>query len=246
MTEQDVNTVDDIEETETKNEEDVSTDPNLAVKVSMDRMYRWTRHVYDASRKYYLLGRDELIKKLDPNANDIIIEAGCGTARNLVKMAKTYKTCSFFGFDASDEMLKTAFKSLDQENLVEDVPIAQGYAQDFDPKATFRIEQQPDIYVFSFALSMIPPWKETIDHTLNLLRKNGEIHIVDFGDQAGLPPWFRKFLYWWLDKFHVHYRPELLDYIKELAAQGKVDLHLEPLYKGYSYYAVLTKKADEA
>ena len=48
---------------------------------AMDRMYRWTRHVYDASRKYYLLGRDHLIQKLKPAKTDLVCEVGCGTAR---------------------------------------------------------------------------------------------------------------------------------------------------------------------
>lgn len=247
MTDNDLEQAEKTENTEqeTESEEEEVYDPNQNVKDSMDNMYRWTRHVYDASRKYYLLGRDKLIKDLDPNPNDIIVEAGCGTARNLVKMAKTHPTCHFFGFDASDEMLKTAFQSLDKENMVEDVPIAQGYAQNFDPKYTFGLEQQPNTYVFSYALSMIPPWKESVDHTLKLLNEGGEIHVVDFGDQAGLPEWFRKFLYWWLDKFGVHFRPELLEYFKELEAAGKVDLKIEHLYKGYSYYAVLTKRPEE-
>ncbi|MDH4412604.1 MAG: SAM-dependent methyltransferase, partial [Rhizobium sp.] len=31
----------------------------------MDRMYRYQRHIYDLSRKYYLLGRDHMIAGLD-------------------------------------------------------------------------------------------------------------------------------------------------------------------------------------
>ena len=30
----------------------------MATTEEMDKMYRWTRYVYDFSRKYYLLGRD--------------------------------------------------------------------------------------------------------------------------------------------------------------------------------------------
>ena len=37
---------------------------------AMDRMYRWTRHVYDASRKYYLLGRDALIGDIKAQSQD--------------------------------------------------------------------------------------------------------------------------------------------------------------------------------
>ena len=31
----------------------------------MDGVYRWQRHVYDVTRKYYLLGRDRMIEGLD-------------------------------------------------------------------------------------------------------------------------------------------------------------------------------------
>ena len=39
---------------------------------AMDRMYRWTRHVYDASRKYYLLGRDALIGELNVQPGETV------------------------------------------------------------------------------------------------------------------------------------------------------------------------------
>jgi len=35
----------------------------------MDRMYRYQRHIYDLTSKYYLLGRDRLIATLDPEAH---------------------------------------------------------------------------------------------------------------------------------------------------------------------------------
>jgi len=46
----------------------------------MDRMYRYTRHVYDLSRKYYLFGRDRLLRKMQIAEGDRVIEVGCGTA----------------------------------------------------------------------------------------------------------------------------------------------------------------------
>ena len=51
----------------------------------MDRMYRRQRHIYDLSRKFYLLGRDEAIARLRPAPGDKVLEIGCGTGRNLVK-----------------------------------------------------------------------------------------------------------------------------------------------------------------
>ena len=50
----------------------------------MDRLYRHQRHIYDLTRKYYLLGRDELIAELDPPPHGTVLEIGCGTGRNLL------------------------------------------------------------------------------------------------------------------------------------------------------------------
>ena len=38
----------------------------VAMSNLMDRIYRRQRHLYDSTRKYYLLGRDRLIERLSP------------------------------------------------------------------------------------------------------------------------------------------------------------------------------------
>jgi len=102
--------------------------------------------------------------------------------------------------------------------------------------------QQPfDKIFFSYALSIIPPWRESIDHALRVLKPGGEIHIVDFGGQDEMPPRFRKFLFWWLKKFHVKHRPEVADYLRRLQLEKSGTLSYEPLYRGYAYYAVFKK-----
>ena len=40
----------------------------------MDAIYRTQRHFYDLTRKYYLLGRDRLIRRLDPPKGGSVIE----------------------------------------------------------------------------------------------------------------------------------------------------------------------------
>ena len=74
----------------------------------MDRLYRRQRHLYDFTRKYYLLGRDRMIQRLSPPAGSRVLEIGCGTARNLVVAAHAYPDVHFFGIDISTEMLDTA------------------------------------------------------------------------------------------------------------------------------------------
>ncbi|MQX34930.1 class I SAM-dependent methyltransferase [Roseospira navarrensis] len=207
----------------------------------MDRIYRQQRHIYDLTRKYFLLGRDRLIRDLGAADGETVCEVGCGTARNLVKMAKAWPRARLMGLDASAAMLETARGKLDRAGLGERVPLAHALAQDFDPQALFGLDRPLDHVVFSYSLSMIPPWRDSVDHALGLVRPGGRIHIVDFGDQAGLPGWFRAVLYWWLGLFHVHYRPELVAYLREIHAEGRAHVAITPLYRGYAFSAVLTR-----
>ena len=54
----------------------------------MDKVYRHQRHFYDFTRHYYLLGRDRLIRELNITPGESVIEIGCGTARNLIRIAQ--------------------------------------------------------------------------------------------------------------------------------------------------------------
>lgn len=212
------------------------------MKEAMDRMYRWTRHVYDASRKFYLLGRDKAIERLGAKPDELVCEVGCGTARNLIKMARHYPKARFFGLDASDEMLKTARSNLEKAGLCCSVPVTQAFAQSFSLENHFNLKDQHfDKFVFSYALSIIPPWRESVDHALKLLPSGGEIHIIDFGSQSGLPRLFRSFLFWWLKQFHVFYKPEIESYLRQMAAEKQGTLAFENLYGGYCYHAVFKK-----
>ena len=61
----------------------------------MDKMYRRQRYFYDLTRKYYLLGRDRLLEKINVRAGENILEIGCGTGRNLIILAKKFPGANF-------------------------------------------------------------------------------------------------------------------------------------------------------
>src|SRR6201996_9318536 len=103
----------------------------------MDDMYRRQRHIYDLSRKFYLLGRDEAIARLRPAPGDAVLEIGCGTGRNLIKLAQTYPKSRLFGLDVSREMLATAAASTARAGLASRIAFAQGDATAFDSQSLF-------------------------------------------------------------------------------------------------------------
>jgi S-adenosylmethionine-diacylgycerolhomoserine-N-methlytransferase len=205
--------------------------------ILMDKMYRHQRHIYDLTRKPYLLGRDRLIENLSPPAGGAVLEIGCGTARNLIRAARAYRGVHFYGIDVSSVMLAQAQSSIDRAGLGQRIILAQGDAASFDPQVLFGRKQFDRIFI-SYALSMIPPWQETLVHAFDLLAPHGSLHLVDFGDQAGLPIWFRKALKHWLDLFDVVPRVEITRELRAEARARGLMLSHQALYRGYAFHAI--------
>jgi len=206
----------------------------------MDRMYRRQRYIYDLSRKFYLLGRDAAIAEIRARPADAILEIACGTARNLVKLARAYPQSPCCGLDVSAEMLDSAVRAVKRAGLETRIALALGDATCFDPAALFGRDRFERI-VISYALSMIPPWREALAHALDQLAPGGSLHIVDFGDQAGLPGWFRFALNRWLAAFHVTPRAELAQALAELAKARGLRWRAASRFGGYAVHAVVER-----
>ena len=185
----------------------------------MDQVYRYQRYIYDFTRKYYLFGRDRLIHELDLRPGDRLVEVGCGTARNLIRIARRYPQVQLFGLDASQEMLKTAAEAVRRDGLETRIRLAHGYAEDLAP-AMFGQSEAFDACVFSYSLSMIPDWKQALRAASAALSATGRIHVVDFGDLAGLGGAGRAILLAWLGLFHVTPRAELLHDLERNASDS--------------------------
>ena len=208
----------------------------------MDRLYRRQRHVYDATRKYYLLGRDRLIVRLAPPAGSRVLEIGCGTARNLVLAAQAYPEAEFFGIDISFEMLETARNVIERESLAHRIRLARADAAAFDPALLFGVPGFSRIFV-SYSLSMMPGWRAVLERALTWLCPGGELHVVDFGGQEQLPVWFRSGLRQWLRLFHVTPRDELERELTLLGLRSGALTAIERPFRGYAQYAVCRRLA---
>ena len=214
--------------------------------VAMDRMYRLTRHVYDVTRAYYLLGRDRMLAKVITNPSTATLEVGCGTARNLIKLARRPEPGLLCGLDASQEMLDTAAASITRAGVPaaghERIRLRQGLAECLVVKSMFGRDQPFDTIFFSYCLSMVPTWPGALEAALANLKTGGQLVIVDFWDQRDLPGVFAAGLKKWLSMFHVHYRPEVHDALAALGTSGRADVAFESVAKRYAYIASLTKR----
>ena len=216
--------------------------PDRGAAGLMDAMYRHQRYIYDASRKFYLLGRDRMIAGLAPPPGGTILEIGCGTGRNLIRIARAYPGRPCFGLDVSAEMLTTARQSVAKAGLAERIVLKQADATGFDPQALFG-QAGFDRIVISYALSMIPPWQGVVEEALRRLSPGGELHIVDFGDQAGLPAPFKAVLNRWLALFHVTPRRDLAAVLEAVAAEAGASARTDALHRGYAVLATARRAA---
>ncbi|MBB5573380.1 class I SAM-dependent methyltransferase [Rhizobium paranaense] len=205
----------------------------------MDGMYRYQRHIYDLTRKYYLFGRDRTIMHLNVPFGGSLLEVGCGTGRNMLLAHRRFPSAKLYGLDISQEMLISARNNFRGLKQVPDFRVADATAfsaADFGADGFDRV-------MISYALSMIPDWKSAIDASLDAVIPGGELHIVDFGQQERLPGWFRTMLKGWLKKFHVTPRADLRTAMEERVQARGAKLVFEEIGRGYAWRAVVIKPA---
>ena len=190
----------------------------------MDVIYARQRHFYDITRKYYLLGRDRLIARLDAGSGSVF-EIGCGTGRNLIAVARAYPDARLYGLDISEAMLTTARAKIAAAGLADRITVRQGDATAFDAQALFGIARFDRVF-FSYTLSMIPDWRAAMAQGTAC---GDRVSLIDFGQFERLPRAFGKMMDAWLAKFDVTPRADLAG---EVTARGGC---FTPLFRGYAW-----------
>lgn len=202
----------------------------------MDGVYRYQRRIYDVTRRYYLLGRTQLIEELEPPAGGTVLELACGTGWNLDRIARRWPGRRLYGLDISSEMLTSARAKLGTRAV-----LAQGDATRFDAGALFGVERF-DRVILSYAVSMIPDWEGALAAGAGALAPGGTLHVVDFGGQTGLPAWFGSGLRGWLARFHVTARADLAGALERAAAEIGGSAACAPLYRDYAVLGRVTAR----
>jgi len=220
---------------------EIDTDASWPVEATrrMNRMYRRQRHIYDGTRRYYLLGRDRLIADLAPAPGASVLEIGCGTGRNLVLAARLYPDTRFFGIDVSTEMLTSAISVISRRDLAKQIRVAHGDGTGFNPQPLFGVPAFDKVMI-SYSLSMIPDWRRVLQAAAGHLKPGGSLHIVDFGNQVGLPRVTRALLTRWLSLFDVTPRDDLEREFSKMADTSGATLQFQRPFRGYAQYGVLT------
>ena len=191
--------------------------PAADIRQRMARMYRPQKYIYDLTRKYYLLGRDRLIAELGLKDGQSLLDIGCGTGRNLALIGQRHPAARLFGLDAAEPMLAIATGKLRRAGVR--ATLAHGIAEALDPPAMFGHEGGFDHVTISYCLSMVDDPEAALRAAARQLAPSGTLHVVDFGDMAGLPGLVRQAMAAWLARFHVRHRPEVEATLLQLAVE---------------------------
>lgn len=221
----------------------ISNEVALDAKARMDEIYRYQRFIYDASRRWFLFGRDNLLADLDPPGGGTVLEIGCGTGRNLIRAASLYPGIRLYGLDLSTVMLETARHSITRAGLHARITLAEADATAFEPQALFG-RAEFDRIVLSYTLSMIPRWREALRAALGCVAPGGRLHVVDFGQQQEYPAWARGALRLWLSRFSVAPRDDLAACLNAEGQTG-FTLRFTDGLAGYYVYAVATRASPQ-
>jgi S-adenosylmethionine-diacylgycerolhomoserine-N-methlytransferase len=175
----------------------------------VESYYRFHARFYDATRWAFLFGREELLRqvahRLTPRR---VLEVGCGTGRNLRRLAELFPAAGLTGVDLSPDMLARAERNLNRGS--DRIRLRHG---EFPQVPA---ESEPfDLVLFSYSLSMINPgWKDAIAAALSGLNEGGVLAVVDFHDSpfAG----FNR----WMSLNHVRVGGHLLEELRGTVGQG--------------------------
>jgi S-adenosylmethionine-diacylgycerolhomoserine-N-methlytransferase len=90
-------------------------------------------------------------------------------------------------------------------------------AEELDPASLFGHRGDFGHVTISYCLSMVDDPEHAVHAAFRCLAPAGTLHVVDFGDMAGLPGWFRRGMTAWLARFGVRHRPEVEATLRGLA-----------------------------
>jgi S-adenosylmethionine-diacylgycerolhomoserine-N-methlytransferase len=164
----------------------------------IEAYYRLHSHIYDATRWSFLFGRTAILREVAAVARPArILEAGCGTGKNVVNLCRLFPQAEVTGVDLSETMLAVARRKA--APLGSRVRLLHGA---YGP--AFQNDHSFDLILFSYALSMFNPgFAEAIAAAHRDLAPGGHIAVVDFHDTR-LPLFER-----WMGVNHVRMNGQL-------------------------------------
>lgn len=144
----------------------------------------WVDYLDDENNRFFETTFDELVKRLNPSQDAVILDAGCGDASHAMSLAS--RGFRVKGIDFSETVLEQAQQRVEEFGFSEQIQLEHGNLLDlqFDD-ATFE-------YVFCWGVMMHIPDVETALRELARVIKPGGVLVIGENNNASFQSFFRR------------------------------------------------------
>lgn len=188
---------------------------------ALARFYRLHSRIYDWTRPLLLFGRREAVRALDAHPDDLVLDVGCGTGFSLPLLEAS--GARVVGIEPAPAMRARAAARIARRRLnaeLDERPY--GSHPEYEGRASRML--------FSYSLSMIPPFAEVLRRARLDLRPGGRIVVVDFLE-AVAP------VSWGLGKSHVFLGGERLAALRALFPRHELQVKRVGLWRFFRFVA---------
>jgi len=192
-----------------------------AGRFALDDFYRPHASIYDWTRPFLLFGRRQAVHALALRPGERVLDVGCGTGWSLPRLHA--EGALVVGIEPSAPMRRRAAARLERLGLSRLVGL--------DPRpygSHAEYEGVADAVLFSYSLSMIPPFEEVLERARRDLRPGGRVAVVDFLDAWG-PVGFG------LRRSHVHLGPDRITALQRVFPRHREEVHSVALWRYFLF-----------
>jgi S-adenosylmethionine-diacylgycerolhomoserine-N-methlytransferase len=191
---------------------------------TLERFYGWHALVYDWTRPLILFGRAALLAELDARQGQRILDVGCGTGWALPRLAR--RGAHVTGIECARPMLARARGRA--ERLRDASPPIAFDDRPYGSHGEYR--GTADAIVFSYSLSMMPPFEPILASAHGDLRPGGQVAVVDFLEPANAAVGA------WLSANHVTLGDARLRRLVDLFPRHRARVRRTPLWSYYLFW----------
>ena len=124
--------------------------------------------------------RRAFVKQIAPQPRDVVLDVGCGTGTLAILLKQACPSASIYGTDPDPEVLTRAEEKARSAGVL--IHFSQGFS---DGMAASAAANRPNKIVSSLLLHHVPMdvKRSTLNSAFAALRRGGELHIADYGEQ---------------------------------------------------------------
>lgn len=194
------------------------------MKISrLEQFYRIHARLYNPTRHFFLIDRQQAIERLDIRSDHLIVEYACGTGLNAPLMLAKTSPDHIIGIDYTASMLSIARARNPWLKLIRG-----------DVAKPLLVPHSVDRILCTYAVSMVEEWQQALVQMKRALKEDGLLVILDFQPWEGrfkpLYPLFR----WWLNRHGVDPEQPIVPFLRQHF--GRVEL----LIRHHGYNAIIS------